>query len=210
MLCVCLDGKGVWGRIHIYTCVVESFYCPPEAITLLIDYTPKQNKEFSLKKQNAVIPVSRGPLEPCGNQNLPMLQFLTASKPYSWICHVDVKGWLCKNQPDQKYWHPWILWFIWEVPVLLKGFAGGSDGKESSCNVGDLGLIPGLGRSPGGGHGHLLQYPCLENPHGQRSPAGSGPQGRKELDTTEQLSRALCCWNNLIRKYNRYDDLFSQ
>ena len=40
---------------------------------------------------------------------------------------------------------------------------GGPDGKESACNVGDLGLIPGLGRSPGGGHGNPLQYSCLEN-----------------------------------------------
>ena len=38
--------------------------------------------------------------------------------------------------------------------------------KESACNVGDLGSIPGLGRSPGGGHGNLLQYSCLENPCG--------------------------------------------
>ena len=44
------------------------------------------------------------------------------------------------------------------------GFPGGSDGKESACNVGDLGLIPGLRRSPGGGHGNSLQYSCLENP----------------------------------------------
>ena len=41
---------------------------------------------------------------------------------------------------------------------------GGSDGKESSCNAEDLGLIPGLGRSPGVGHGNPLQYSCLENP----------------------------------------------
>ena len=40
----------------------------------------------------------------------------------------------------------------------------GSDGKEFACNAGDLGLIPGLGRSPGGGHGNPLQYSCLENP----------------------------------------------
>jgi len=40
----------------------------------------------------------------------------------------------------------------------------GSNGKESACNVGDLGLIPGLGRSPGEGNGNLLQYSCLENP----------------------------------------------
>ena len=39
-------------------------------------------------------------------------------------------------------------------------------GKESACNAGDLGLIPGLWRSPGGGHGNPLEYSCLENPHG--------------------------------------------
>ena len=45
-----------------------------------------------------------------------------------------------------------------------KDFSGGSDGKESACNVGDLGSIPGLERSPGGGHGNQLQFSCLENP----------------------------------------------
>ena len=41
---------------------------------------------------------------------------------------------------------------------------GGSDSKESACNAGDRGWIPGLGRSPGEGHGNPLQYSCLENP----------------------------------------------
>ena len=45
-----------------------------------------------------------------------------------------------------------------------KAFPGGSDGKASTYNVGELGLIPGLGRSSGEGNGHLLQYSCLENP----------------------------------------------
>ena len=67
-------------------------------------------------------------------------------------------------------------------------FPRGSDGKESACNAGNLGSIPGLGRSPGGGHGNPLQYSCLENPHGQRSLAGYGPWGHKELDMTERLS----------------------
>ena len=53
-----------------------------------------------------------------------------------------------------------------------------------------LGSIPGLGKSPGGGHGIPLQYSCLENPYGQRSLAGYSPQGHKESDTTEQLSTA--------------------
>ena len=44
------------------------------------------------------------------------------------------------------------------------GFPGGSDSEESACNVGDLGLILGLGRSSGGGHGNPLQVSCLENP----------------------------------------------
>ena len=47
---------------------------------------------------------------------------------------------------------------------VLRGFSGGSDGKESACNAGDLGLISGSGRSPGEGDGNLFQYSCLENP----------------------------------------------
>ena len=43
-------------------------------------------------------------------------------------------------------------------------FPGGSEVKASACNVGDLGSIPGLGRSPGEGKGNPLQYSCLENP----------------------------------------------
>ena len=66
-------------------------------------------------------------------------------------------------------------------------FPGGSDGKESACNAGDLGSIPGLGRSPGGAHGNRLQYSCLENPmHGGAWWASLW--GHTELDMTEQLS----------------------
>jgi len=43
------------------------------------------------------------------------------------------------------------------------GYLGGSNGKESTCNVGDLGSISGLRRCPGGGHGNTLQYSCMEN-----------------------------------------------
>ena len=68
------------------------------------------------------------------------------------------------------------------------GFPGGSDGKESACNAGDLGSISGLVRSPGGGQGSPVQYSCLENPHGQRSLAGPSPWGCKESDMNEGLS----------------------
>ena len=94
---------------------------------------------------------------------------------------------------------------------LLWGFPGSSAGKESTCNAGDLGSIPGLGKFPGGGHGNPLLdlgsipglgkfpggghgnpllYFCPENPHGQSCLGGYSPWGRRESDTTERLSTA--------------------
>ena len=64
-------------------------------------------------------------------------------------------------------------------------FPGGSDGKESAWNVGDLDSIPRLGRTSGERHGNPLQYSCLENPHGQRNLVGYSPWSCKEVDTTE-------------------------
>ena len=57
-------------------------------------------------------------------------------------------------------------------------------------DTGDMGLIPGSGRSPGGGHGNLLQCSCLENPHGQSSLVGYRSGDRKEPDTTERPGTA--------------------
>ena len=71
---------------------------------------------------------------------------------------------------------------------MLKGFPGGSVGKETACNAGDardMGLIPELGRSSGREHGNSLQYSCLENPHGQRILVGYRLWGHKESDMTE-------------------------
>ena len=66
-----------------------------------------------------------------------------------------------------------------------RGFPGGSDGKESTCNAEDLGSIPGSGISPGEGHGNPFQHSFLENACGQRSLPGYSPWGRTESDTTE-------------------------
>ena len=73
------------------------------------------------------------------------------------------------------------------------GFPGGSVSRESICKVGDLSLIPELGRSSGRGHGNSLQYSCLENPHGQRSLVGCSTWGWKESDITEWLSTQHMC-----------------
>ena len=64
---------------------------------------------------------------------------------------------------------------------LPMDFLGCSDGKESARSAGDLGSIPGSQRSPGEGNGNPLQYSCLEN-------SMDRPWGRKESDTTEQLT----------------------
>ena len=79
------------------------------------------------------------------------------------------------------------------TPVFL-GFPGGSDSKESACNAGDLGSIPGFGRSPGGGHGNPLQYSCLENPHGQRSLLSYSPWGCKVRHNWSNLAQHSIEW----------------
>ena len=62
------------------------------------------------------------------------------------------------------FWEdPLKKWYRLPTPIFLS-FPGSSYGKESICSAWDLGLIPELGRSPGGGHGNPLQYSCRENP----------------------------------------------
>ena len=71
------------------------------------------------------------------------------------------------------------------IYIYIHTFPGGSDGKASAYNVGDLGSIPGSGRSSGEGNGNPLQYPCLENPMDRGACWATAHGGSKELDTTE-------------------------
>ena len=121
-------------------------------------------------------------------------------KDTGMVCHFLLQGIVPTQGSNQSLLHSrqilyhlshqgsfiflYLLEFASYYP-LEEGFPGGSDSKESACNVRDLGLIPGLGRSPGGGHGYPLQYSCLENPHGWRSLAGYISWGCNELDTSE-------------------------
>ena len=77
------------------------------------------------------------------------------------------------------------------LTTVTVGFLGSSAGK-AACNAGDMGLILGLGRSPGEGVGYSLQYSFLENPHGQRNLVGYSLWGCKESDMTERLSTHVC------------------
>ena len=58
----------------------------------------------------------------------------------------------------------YVIYTIIHTHIHAQGFPGGSDSKESTCNVGDPGSIPGSESPPGGGHGTPLPYSCLENP----------------------------------------------
>ena len=69
--------------------------------------------------------------------------------------------------------------------VLILGFPGGSGSKESACNAGDLGLMPGSGRSPGEGNGNPLQCSCMRNPMDREAWWAIVHGDAKELDMTE-------------------------
>ena len=85
-----------------------------------------------------------------------------------------------KVAPDSSQEGIYMLDFI-----TFWGLHDSSVGKESACNAGEPGLIPGSGRSTGEGIGYPLQYSCLGNPLGQRNLGGYTPWGHTESGTTE-------------------------
>ena len=94
---------------------------------------------------------------------------------------------------------------IWPRMWETRAFPGVSVGKDSTCQAGDSGLIPGLGRSPGAGHGNPLQYSCLENPHGQRSLVGYRPWDHEESDTIEATKCMGTKETEARRKVKKWD-----
>ena len=113
-----------------------------------------------------------------------------------------------------------FLTYFYIILFCNMGFPVGSDSKESACNLGNLGLILRLERSPWWGQGNPLQHSCLENPSGQRSLVDYSPRGHKESDTTEWLSTfcnivcifALlnnCFWNTNKSQTDQCNSIFS-
>ena len=99
---------------------------------------------------------------------------------------VSVLPFSSRMTPCKELWLFVFLFYLFKIrPYKLSmGFLGGSAGKEPTCNVGDLDSIPGLWRSPEEWKAYPLQYSGLKN-------SGAIPWGRKESDTTEQLSLLL-------------------
>ena len=105
----------------------------------------------------------------------------------TWMSHWQMNGW-SRCGPD-------VQWNITRPQREGLKRCGASQEvlvvENPRDNAGDGSLIPGSGRSPGGGHGNPPQFSGLENPHGQRSLADYSPWGRKQLDTTEATQRAI-------------------
>ena len=80
-------------------------------------------------------------------------------------------------------------------------FPGGSDCKESACNAGDLGSIPGSGRSPGGGRGNPLQHSCLENPVDRGATVHGVPKSRTRLSHSHYLPPSISMHSFILHSY---------
>ena len=115
-------------------------------------------------------------------------------------CHVELPGHsvLSHLAPTTNLWDAYYSpLFIGEEIRLYKVdlvFPAGSVSKEFACNAGDLGSVPGSGRSPGGGNGNQLQYSFLENPIDRGAWWATVHRGHQESDTTEQVTLSLSSW----------------
>ena len=116
--------------------------------------------------------------------HIPHTHILLAVSVPAWLLHV------CNSTAPKSC----------STSPLSLGFPGGSDRKESTCSAGDLGSIPGLGRSPGGRHGNPLQYSCLESPSWTEEPGVTKSQTRlstAQLWELSGLSPCLCFYISL-------------
>ena len=128
---------------------------------------PWDSFEFSLWNLSWLSRLFRGDLK----TRVPYLRSLLAFLIKVTFLSIDTclsNYWLLSGEQMNLRWatlEPLELSYSWNKS--LQGFPAGSDGKEYAWNAGDLGLIPGLGRSPWEGNGYPLQYTCLGNPMGR-------------------------------------------
>ena len=114
---------------------------------------------------------------------------LQSSSLARWILII-----YCVLDPGWKTSYHSIKCFMKYVPLSFPFCKFSSDGKESACNAGGLGSIPGLGMSPGERNGNPLQCSCLKNPMDRGAWRATVHRGLKELDTTERLTLWFFTW----------------
>ena len=150
---ICKALKGLTGNLHVFL-KIQYIYCwlMHAELSCNIDfwiYIREMPILFTLPK----------PLGFAVEKDLWLAKqmILAIAVMVRWIC---VCMYLCTYY--KCVWRMEIVaTFKWWILVCMS-FPSGSVGRESTCNVGDMGSIPGWGRSPGGGHGNSLQYSCLE------------------------------------------------
>ena len=133
--------------------------------------------------------------------------FLFPSSSLSTFFRINCVSFNCVSFIILFYLHCWLISnnpIILVVAWGLMHFPGGSNGKESASNAGDLGLIPGLERSPGEGNGYPLQSSCLGNPIEELGTLS--PWGCKESNTTEGLSLS---WGLIVHIFNLSQSTFT-
>ena len=117
--------------------------------------------------------------------NIQKTKIMASGPITSW----GIDGETVETASDVIFWAPKSLQMVTAAMKLkdaysLEGFPGGSEVKASACNVGDLGSVPGLERSPGEGNGNPLQYSCPGNPTDRGAWQSTIHAVAKELDTT--------------------------
>ena len=157
-------------------------------------YTKK--KKIHLWKWKWSCSVMSNSLQPmdCSPPSSPVHGFLQA-RILEWVAistyERNKNHWTCREESlttkTNKKHSEKHVWRKLETYIESQGFPGGSDSKESACNSGDLGSIPGSGRFPEEGNGNPLQYFCLKNPMDRGAWRGYSQQCRKELDMTKWL-----------------------
>ena len=125
--------------------------------------------------------------------------WMASSTQWTWVW-VNPGSWWWTRRPGmlwfmglQRVRHNWATELNW-TELLKMGFPAGSEFKASTCNEGDLGLIPGSGRSPGEGNDNALQYSCLENPM----------NGGAWWATVHGVSMSQTWLNNFTAQNNQY------
>ena len=155
--------SGLWCLIWWWTVALltaANSHSPLLLVQLFTTAGPADHQQRQLPTRNVTAE--------CRHGSLTVTAFCDSSL---WLTHwvfsaaqSSLKAWTCPSMIPFPEPHFPMSSHSWITCNFYHGFPGDSDGKESACNVGDRGSIPGLGRSPGEGNSYPLQYSCLENP----------------------------------------------